>query len=70
MPSLFARPVWTLTAASAAWASAPSAFAMIVDNGVVTSIAKEDTPGQTAVSSAAQILEALAKPSAAPRAQA
>jgi glutaredoxin/glutathione-dependent peroxiredoxin len=34
-------------------------FAMIVDDGVVSSIAVEDQPAQTAVSSAAQILEAL-----------
>ncbi len=34
-------------------------FAMIVDDGVVTTVAVEDTPGQTAVSSAAQILERL-----------
>ena len=34
-------------------------FAMIVDNGVVTFLAAEDMPGQTAVSSAAQILEQL-----------
>ena len=34
-------------------------FAMIVDDGVVTAIAVEDKAGQTAVSSAAQILEKL-----------
>ena len=34
-------------------------FAMIVDDGVVTAIAVEEQPGQTAVSSAAQILEKL-----------
>ena len=34
-------------------------FAMIVEDGVVTTIAVEDKPGQTAVSSAAQILEKL-----------
>jgi glutaredoxin/glutathione-dependent peroxiredoxin len=34
-------------------------FAMIVDDGVVTAVAVEDKPGQTAVSSAAQILEKL-----------
>jgi glutaredoxin/glutathione-dependent peroxiredoxin len=34
-------------------------FAMVVDDGVVTAIAVEDKPGQTAVSSAAQILEKL-----------
>ena len=34
-------------------------FAMIVDDGVVTSIAVEDVPGQTTVSAAAQILEQL-----------
>lgn len=34
-------------------------FAMIVDDGVVKAIAVEDQPGQTVVSSAAQILEQL-----------
>ncbi len=34
-------------------------FAMIVDDGVVTAISVEDTNGQTAVSSAAQIMERL-----------
>jgi peroxiredoxin len=34
-------------------------FAMIVDDGVVTSIALEDAPGQPTVSAAAQILEKL-----------
>ncbi len=34
-------------------------FAMIVDDGVVTMIAVEDTGGSTAVSSAAQVLEKL-----------
>ena len=34
-------------------------FAMIVDDGVVTSLAAEDMPGQTTVSSAAHILEQL-----------
>jgi peroxiredoxin len=34
-------------------------FAAIVEDGVVTSIAVEDAPGQTAVSSAARILEQL-----------
>ena len=34
-------------------------FAMIVEDGVVTSISVEDQPGQTVVSSAAQILEKL-----------
>lgn len=45
-------------------------FALIVEDGVVTSVATEDTPGQTTVSSAAQILEALAKPKPEERAQA
>jgi glutaredoxin/glutathione-dependent peroxiredoxin len=34
-------------------------FAMIVEDGIVTSISVEDQPGQTVVSSAAQILEKL-----------
>ncbi len=34
-------------------------FALIVDDGVVTSLAAEDAPGQTTVSSAAQILGQL-----------
>ena len=34
-------------------------FAMIVDDGIVTSISVEDQPGQTVVSSAAQILGQL-----------
>lgn len=34
-------------------------FAMIVDDGVVTALAMEEQAGQTAVSSAAQILEKL-----------
>ena len=34
-------------------------FALIVDDGVVTSIAVEDAPGQTTVSAAAQILQQL-----------
>jgi glutaredoxin/glutathione-dependent peroxiredoxin len=34
-------------------------FAMIVDDGVVTMVAVEDTGGSTAVSSAAQVLEKL-----------
>jgi peroxiredoxin len=34
-------------------------FAMIVDNGVVTALAVEEKAGQTAVSTAAQILEKL-----------
>jgi peroxiredoxin len=34
-------------------------FAMIVDDCVVTSLAVEDSPGQTTVSAAAQILEQL-----------
>jgi peroxiredoxin len=34
-------------------------FAMVVDDGVVTAMAVEEAPGQTAVSSAAQILEKL-----------
>lgn len=34
-------------------------FAMIVEDGVVTAISVEDQPGQTVVSSAAQILERL-----------
>ena len=34
-------------------------FAMIVDDGVVKALAIEDRGGQTAVSSAAQILEKL-----------
>jgi len=34
-------------------------FAMIVDDGVVTAITVEDQPGETAVSSAAKILEQL-----------
>jgi peroxiredoxin len=34
-------------------------FAMIVDDGLVTSLAIEDSPGQTTVSAAAQILEQL-----------
>jgi glutaredoxin/glutathione-dependent peroxiredoxin len=34
-------------------------FAMIVDDGVVTSIALEDQPGQASASSAARILEQL-----------
>ena len=32
---------------------------MIVEDGVVTALAVEEQPGQTAVSSAAQILEKL-----------
>jgi peroxiredoxin len=35
-------------------------FAMIVDDGVVTSITVDDVPGQTIASSAAKILEQLA----------
>ncbi len=34
-------------------------FAMIVDNGIVTALAVEEKAGQTAVSTAAQILEKL-----------
>jgi peroxiredoxin len=34
-------------------------FAMIVEDGVVKSVAVEDAPGQTAVSAAAQILQQL-----------
>ena len=34
-------------------------FAMIIDDGVVTSLAVEDLPGQTTVSAAAQMLEQL-----------
>ncbi len=34
-------------------------FTMIVEDGIVTSISVEDQPGQTVVSSAAQILEKL-----------
>ena len=34
-------------------------FAMIVEDGVVTSLAVEDLPGQTLVSGAASILEKL-----------
>ena len=34
-------------------------FAMIVDDGVVTAVAVEDAPGETAVSSAAQVMEKL-----------